>query len=333
MDNIISGGVFGAGLTASGMYQPAVIMAQLKFENFHMIQVFLTATASSACLVAAAQRLGYIHLKPRSFSSVGLFAPYDGNIIGGFLLGSGMMLAGACPGTVLAQIGVGVSSGFYALEGGAIAAILWSGFLQRTMHCPAPALQNGNGKEAVKKEEVLTVSQGLGVSPSTVLLGFEAVCIAAIFAAASLTTLGPEAKISPIAGGLLICTAQLVSILLRKKLMGISTSFEEVGDWFWGAFKGDSLPRHYNNILFSTGAVAGAFVLAHIFPAVAQVTEVTISPFTASLGGFLMILGSRVAGGCTSGHGISGMSLMSISSFVTIAATFAGGALVGLLMG
>ncbi|KAK0714827.1 hypothetical protein B0H67DRAFT_490339 [Lasiosphaeris hirsuta] len=333
MENIISGAVFGAGLTASGMYQPAVIMGQLKFESFHMIQVFLTATASSACLVAAAQKLGYIHLGPRSFSSVGLFAPYDGNIIGGFLLGSGMILAGACPGTVLAQIGVGVRSGFYAFEGATVAGVLWSGFLQRIMHCPAPVLRNGSGKDVAKKEEVLSVSQGLGVSPSTVLLGFEAACIAAIIAAATLTTLGPEAKISPVAGGLLICTAQFVSILLRKSLMGTSTSFEEVGDWFWGAFKGDSLPRRYNNLLFSTGAVAGAFVLARIFPAVAQVTEVTISPLTASLGGFLMILGSRIAGGCTSGHGISGMSLMSISSFVTIAATFAGGTLVGLLMG
>lgn len=38
-----------------------------------------------------------------------------------------------------------------------------------------------------------------------------------------------------------------------------------------------------------------------------------------------MIFGSRLAGGCTSGHGISGMSQLSISSVISVAAMFAGG--------
>jgi len=48
MNNLVSGAAFGAALTASGVFQPSVILGQLKFENFHMIQAFLTATASSA---------------------------------------------------------------------------------------------------------------------------------------------------------------------------------------------------------------------------------------------------------------------------------------------
>jgi uncharacterized membrane protein YedE/YeeE len=39
-------------------------------------------------------------------------------------------------------------------------------------------------------------------------------------------------------------------------------------------------------------------------------------------------VGSRMAGGCPSGHGISGMSLLSISSVVTIASAFGAGAVV-----
>jgi uncharacterized membrane protein YedE/YeeE len=42
-------------------------------------------------------------------------------------------------------------------------------------------------------------------------------------------------------------------------------------------------------------------------------------------GGILLTIGSRMAGGCTSGHGISGMSMLSISSFITVAAMFSGG--------
>jgi len=48
MENLLSGATFGAALTASGVYQPSVIISQLKFENFHMLQAFLTACAGSA---------------------------------------------------------------------------------------------------------------------------------------------------------------------------------------------------------------------------------------------------------------------------------------------
>ena len=48
MNTLVTGAAFGAALTVSGVYQPSVIVSQLKFENWHMIQAFLTAAASSA---------------------------------------------------------------------------------------------------------------------------------------------------------------------------------------------------------------------------------------------------------------------------------------------
>lgn len=47
MDNILTGAAMGAALTAAGVYQPAVILAQFKFSDFSMLQTFLTAAASS----------------------------------------------------------------------------------------------------------------------------------------------------------------------------------------------------------------------------------------------------------------------------------------------
>ena len=44
----ISGAVFGVALTISGVYLPSVIIDQLQLKNFHMVQAFLTASASSA---------------------------------------------------------------------------------------------------------------------------------------------------------------------------------------------------------------------------------------------------------------------------------------------
>ena len=43
----------------------------------------------------------------------------------------------------------------------------------------------------------------------------------------------------------------------------------------------------------------------------------------AFAGGFLLLVGARLAGGCTSGHIISGMSQLAVSGMVFAAATFA----------
>lgn len=328
INTLLTGAAFGAALTASGVFQPSVIISQLNFTNFHMIQTFLTAAAGSAATVSIAQALQPNHpnLVPRAASSLGLFGPYDGNILGGILLGSGMMLSGACPGTVLAQLGVGVKSGVYAFAGASLAGVVWSGFLKPLLtQCPTPP-KAGSASPSPKA----TVHEVLGVSKGTLLLGLEAMFVGIVIAAAKFTEVGPEAKIPPYYGGMLIAGAQLLSLVVRGCLVGMSTSYEEVGGWMLG---GKLVPEKYRNMLFSAGVIVGSYFLSHGAPKFGEVTDVVVSPLSAAVGGFLMILGSRMAGGCTSGHGISGISLLSMSSFLTVGATFAAGGLMGLLIG
>jgi hypothetical protein len=45
--SFFSGVAFGAALTASGVYHPLSIMRQFQLADFHMLEVFLGATASS----------------------------------------------------------------------------------------------------------------------------------------------------------------------------------------------------------------------------------------------------------------------------------------------
>jgi uncharacterized membrane protein YedE/YeeE len=52
----------------------------------------------------------------------------------------------------------------------------------------------------------------------------------------------------------------------------------------------------------------------------------------AFAGGFIMLFGARIADGCTSGHGLSGMAQLAVSSSVAVAAMFAGGILTAMLM-
>ncbi|KAK8105987.1 hypothetical protein PG999_009346 [Apiospora kogelbergensis] len=308
-DTVACGAAFGAALAAAAVHQPYVIVSQLKLTNFHMLESFLAAAASSALR----------HLPPRSFSSLGLLGHLDGNILGGLMQGAGMALSGACAGTVFAQNGAGVRSSFYALGGAMVGGIVWTGFLR-------PALQRRQKPSSPKE---LTVDRQMGWGRGVTLALLETVFVAVIGAVATSHITHTRGPVHPIAGGLLIGLAQLFSILLRKSMLGTSTSFEEFGDYFWwlvGGAKRPSRPSSCKNIVFAASLALGSFLVSLRFPAMIRGPGVDASsPARVALGGAMLAMGSRMAGGCTSGHGISGISLMSISSLVTVAAMFAGG--------
>ena len=54
--------------------------------------------------------------------------------------------------------------------------------------------------------------------------------------------------------------------------------------------------------------------------------------FVALLGGALMAFGARMAGGCTSGHGISGTLQLAVSSWIAVVCFFIGGIAAAMLM-
>ncbi|KAK4125485.1 hypothetical protein N657DRAFT_654149 [Parathielavia appendiculata] len=355
MNNILTGAAMGAALTAAGVYAPDIILSQFTFTDYTMFQTFLTAAAGSTVLVTASQTLNLTNLPPRGPSTLGLglslsssssslpswWTRHEGNILGGALVGAGMALSGACPGTLLAQLGVGVKSGWHTMAGAVLAGVVWSWIgrrrRRRVRSQSVVVVKEGmrdKSKAGERKEEnkesgeALTVYEALGFSRGVFVVLFEAVLVLALIAATQYTNASAARArgIPPYLAGLAIAAAQLVSIVLRGSLLGASTAFEELGGWVWGV-------REYSNVLFSVGLVGGAWLLSLTVPALRPVTDVAVSPLRSVLGGFMIVFGSRMAGGCTSGHGISGLSLMSISSFLTAAATFGMGGLTGLLIG
>lgn len=238
-----------------------------------------------------------------------------------------MALSGSCPGTLYPQLAAGVLTGFYAFAGASVGGILWTGFLSKAV--------KKQREHAGVKPEPGVVNEALGLSKATTLLLFEAACLAVITATTIYTPRNANTMLLGATGGLLIGLAQLVSILTRRSMVGISGSYEEIGHVFWwlvgGAAPG-ARPASYQNLLFASGVAAGAWGLLRAVPALAAVPVVEVPPPLAVAGGALMAVGSRMAGGCTSGHGISGISLLSASSMITIAATFAVGGLVAPLI-
>ena len=77
-------------------------------------------------VIPIAKYFNLTETKPSPACSLGRFHNYDANIMGGVLLGIGMALTGACPGTVLPQIATGVRSGLFVGIGGILGGMWFS---------------------------------------------------------------------------------------------------------------------------------------------------------------------------------------------------------------
>lgn len=115
----LMGIVFGFALEKSRVFEPGMIVGQMQLGNFIMLKVFLTAVATGAFVLALLHGFGIVALQPKA-------AVYGADALGGLILGCGIALAGACPGTVLAQVGVGYRDALFTLAGGLAGAVAFS---------------------------------------------------------------------------------------------------------------------------------------------------------------------------------------------------------------
>lgn len=113
------GVVFGVALEKSRVFEPGMIVGQMQLRNWIMLKVFLSAVATGAVVLALLNGLGVVKLQPKA-------ALYAADIVGGLILGAGIALAGACPGTTLAQLGAGYRDAFFTLLGGLGGAVAFS---------------------------------------------------------------------------------------------------------------------------------------------------------------------------------------------------------------
>ena len=119
LSGVLMGIVFGFALEKSRVFEPGMIVGQMQLRNWIMLKVFLTAVATGAVVLAFLNGFGFVKLQPKA-------ALYAADVVGGLILGAGIALAGACPGTTLAQIGVGYRDAIFALFGGLAGAVAFS---------------------------------------------------------------------------------------------------------------------------------------------------------------------------------------------------------------
>ena len=116
--------------------------------------------------------------------------------------------------------------------------------------------------------------------------------------------------ISAMAGGALIGSSITLLLLFNGRIGGVSGIMNGV----FFAPKNDRIWR----LIFLAGLILGAFVFQLSVPDF-NVPRQKYPLFLLGLGGFLIGFGTRMSGGCTSGHGICGIANLSIRSLIATA--------------
>lgn len=118
---LATGIVFGFALEKSRVFEPGVIVAQMQLRSFLMIKVFLVAVVTGLIVLAVLNGAFGVKLSLKPLL-------YKADLIGGLILGAGITLSGACPGTTLAQIGAGYRDAWFILLGGLCGALFYGYF-------------------------------------------------------------------------------------------------------------------------------------------------------------------------------------------------------------
>lgn len=118
-------------------------------------------------------------------------------------------------------------------------------------------------------------------------------------------------------GGLMIGGAAALYLLVNGRIMGASGIIGALAD-------GTGRDTMDERLAFLFGAVAVPPLLVPLYDKVD--TRITDNPWVIIAAGLLVGIGTRLANGCTSGHGVCGMSRLAPRGFASTALYLLGGA-------
>ncbi len=157
-----------------------------------------------------------------------------------------------------------------------------------------------------------------------------------------------QVRWSPYAAGIGIGILSWFTFLISKKPIACSTTFAKLSGMIERLFRGSKVKEkpYYRKIglnvdwqmMLVTGIVIGSLISALLsgdfhwqwVPSVWAAAfggDALLRVIVAVLGGIFLGFGARWAGGCTSGHGISGTLQLALSSWISVVCFLGGGIL------
>lgn len=321
---LILGFLFGAVLQYANLNKYNVISGLAIRENFTVAKAIAIAIGIGAILLNIEIALGFssYHVKP--FIVGGL-------ILGGLIFGTGMAILGYCPGTLAISFGQGSVDAFIGIIGGLTGGIVYTLVLPSITPILGPNLG------------AISLNSLVGTNILFFILLF---IIAVLFIAASfwLQKIDKSKNKKWIYSGIALALLNVIvfSSFATNRPIGASTSFPYIGDLIVNLTNNDYFNKIETPGNWEMIFLFGAFISGLVLSLIKKDFKITLVHdnwikykgssngkriFWSFAGGFTLIIGARMAGGCTSGHILSGGMQLAFSSL-----TFAIFVFVGLLL-
>ncbi len=164
----------------------------------------------------------------------------------------------------------------------------------------------------------------------------------------------PPSAWSPYLAGGLIGLLAIMTMTLSKKIVGASSAYADLAGLIGRLISARHIKKsgYYQQhpptlswtLLFVLGAVGGSFLsawsggeltgyyLQDLWVARFGNDSFWLRTVVGFCGGTAMGFGARLAGGCTSGHGISGTLQLAVASWISVLCFFAGGIVTAMLL-
>ena len=318
---LILGFLFGAILQYANLNKFNVISGLALRENFAVPKAIALSIGIGVILLSIEISLGMAsyHIKP--FILGGL-------ILGGLLFGAGMAVLGYCPGTLAVSLGEGSVDALVGIVGG----LFGGAFYTIALPFIKPVLGPDFG--------AISLNSLLGTN----IIFFAATIITGLFfsfAAFYLHKIDKNKSERWIFSGIALALLNLVvfSSAVTNRPIGASTTFPYVADFLSGLTDNDyfnkiKTPGNWE-LIFLAGAVVSGLIISLIRKDFKLVlihdnwkkhkgSSKALRVIWSFIGGFILIVGARMAGGCTSGHILSGGMQFAFSSLFFAVFVFAG---------
>jgi uncharacterized protein len=314
--------LFGAILQYAKLNRYNVISGMATLENFAVAKAIAVAIGVGAVIIAFEIGLGFAsyHLKPFLLGGIA---------IGGIIFGVGMAILGYCPGTLAVSLGEGSVDALFGIIGGLVGGFVYTLLL--------PSIQGILGPDLGSISLFTLIGQHKFVFYLLdIIIGAAFVRMAFIL---NKKEKGTDYKWLYAGIALAILNAVVFLSTLTDRIIGASTAYPYLADLVTGTTQNNyfakiQAPGHWE-LLFLAGAfIAGLiisilkkefkFAIIHSSWLKYKGNSVPKRLIWSFLGGFILIIGARMAGGCTSGHILSGGMQLSLSSLVFAVFVFAG---------
>lgn len=323
---ILLGFAFGLFLQYSKVNTFNVISGMSILEDFTVAKTIATAIGIGAIILSIETGLGFAsyHIKPFLVGSV---------VVGGFIFGIGMSILGYCPGTMPVSLGQGSIDALVGMLGGFVASLVYT--------LLSPVIHEIMGPDLGKLSLLFNIAKTSALHYVLVIL------IGALFIAVSfwLNKFEKKTEFKWFYSGLGIAVVASIIFSYSDRVLGASTFYPYFADKITGTT--DHL--YYINQVAKSGLyemkfLTGAFLSGLFLSLIRKEFKIKLIHenwkrfkgnsksrriIWAFTGGFILLFGARLAGGCTSGHIISGGMQLAVSSLVFAVFVFAGFLLTG----